>query len=75
MQNRATIIDFGMRHRAPVISGWPVFAEQRRACQLRPASLTDSYRRLAYYADRVARGARPADLPIEQPTQFETVST
>lgn len=72
VQNRATIIDFGMRHRAPVISGWPVFANSGALASYGP-KLTESYRRLAYFVDRVARGARPGDLPIEQPTQFELV--
>jgi putative ABC transport system substrate-binding protein len=35
--------------------------------------LNDSYRRLAYFADRVLKGARPADLPIERPSTFEFV--
>jgi len=51
---------------------WRVFAESGAVCTYGPA-LEDCYRRLAYFVDRVLKGARPADLPIEQPTRFETV--
>src|SRR2546421_11026680 len=72
IEHRARIIDFAMRARVPVVSGWPVFARSGALCTYGPR-LTDSYRRLATYVDRILRGAKPIDLPIEQPTKFEMV--
>ena len=72
LQNRDRTIGFAMEHRIPVISGWPIFAESGALCTYGP-DLRVSYRRLAYYADSILKGAKPADLPIEQPTKFELV--
>jgi ABC-type uncharacterized transport system substrate-binding protein len=72
IQNRQTIIDFAMRRRVPVISGWPVFARSGAICTYGPR-LTESYRRLAYFIDRILKGAKPTDLPIERPAKFEFV--
>ena len=70
IQYRQSIIDFGLRHRVPVVSGWPVFARSGALFTYGP-HLDSSYRRLAHYVDRILKGARPSDLPIEQPTTFE----
>jgi putative ABC transport system substrate-binding protein len=72
IQYRQRIIDYGMAHRAPVISGWQVFARSGAICSYEP-NLSESYRRLAYCVNRVLKGTPPSELPIERPTKFETL--
>lgn len=70
--HREQIVDFANSQRVPIISGWADFADAGALCTYGPR-LSESYRRLAYYVDRVLKGERPADLPIERPTVFELV--
>jgi putative ABC transport system substrate-binding protein len=72
VQYRQKIIDFATSLRAPVISGWPVFARSGAVCTYGPRQ-SESYRRLAYLASRVLGGTKPEDLPVERPTTFELV--
>lgn len=72
IQNRERIVEFGNSQRAPVISGWAVFARSGATCTYGPR-LAESYKRLAHYADRVLKGTKPGNLPIEQPTHFELI--
>jgi ABC-type uncharacterized transport system substrate-binding protein len=68
---RKPAIDLALKHRLPLIGVNP-FA---REGGLMSYSLrqSDLFRRAAYYVDRILKGARPADLPVEQPTNYELV--
>jgi putative ABC transport system substrate-binding protein len=72
IRNRQRVIEFGMARRVPAIGAWAVFAESGALFTYGPR-LTESYRRAAYYVDRILKGMKPADLPIERPTVFELV--
>jgi ABC-type uncharacterized transport system substrate-binding protein len=70
--NRKRIADFALKSRLPSMY------QSREAVDAGGlmyygADLADSYRRVAYFVDRILKGAKPADLPVEQPTKFELV--
>jgi putative ABC transport system substrate-binding protein len=69
---RQRIADLAIRHRLPTI-----FARRENVevggLMCYGASLPDQYRHVASYVGRILKGARPADLPVEQPTKFELV--
>jgi len=69
--HRKQLIGLAAKHRLPVFSAWRIFADDGAALTYGPA--LDWARRLAYYIDRVLKGAKPADLPVERPKKFELV--
>jgi ABC-type uncharacterized transport system substrate-binding protein len=72
MRQRNLIAEFAAKQRIPTISGWEDFAVDGNLMTYGP-NLHDAWRRLATYVDKVLKGARPADLPVEQPTKFQLV--
>ena len=72
IQYRQRIIDYGMRHRAPLISGWPIFARSGAICSYGP-KLTESISAAGVLRGSRPQGRSPSDLPIERPTKFEMV--
>jgi ABC-type uncharacterized transport system substrate-binding protein len=70
--NQKRIADFALKSQLPSVY------DSREAVEVGGlmsygADLADCYRRVAYYVDRILKGAKPADLPVEQPEKFEFV--
>ncbi|HEY1269691.1 MAG TPA: ABC transporter substrate-binding protein [Candidatus Binatia bacterium] len=64
--------DFAVKARMPSMFGWKEYVEDGGLVSYGP-NLNDCFRRLAQYVDKILKGAKPADLPVEQPTKFELV--
>ena len=69
--NQMRIIDFSLKSRLPSM-GTREYVDAG-GLMYYGADLTERYRRVAYYVDKILKGAKPADLPVEQPTKFEFV--
>ena len=69
---RTGLAELALRHRLPSIFSAPRYVEAGGLMAFGP-DIDDMWRRLAHYTDRVLKGARAADTPIEQPTKFELV--
>ena len=67
---RARIVEFAAEQRLPVIYESSDFVDVGGLISYGP-NINDMYRRSATYVDKILRGAKPADLPVEQPTKFE----
>jgi putative ABC transport system substrate-binding protein len=70
--NRKLVIELAAKHRLPAIYRSMEFIEAGGLMAYGP-SYPDLYRRAATYVDRILRGAKPGDLPVEQPTKFELI--
>ncbi len=71
--HRQRLAELAVMHRLPMMGGLPDYAEAGSLMSYW-ANTTDVYRRAASYIDRILKGAKPSDLPIEQPTKFEFVA-
>jgi putative ABC transport system substrate-binding protein len=72
LDHRTQIADYAVRRRLPTVFAVSEFVEAGGLLAYGP-SLSDGFRRAAAYVDKILKGAKPADLPIEQPTTFELV--
>jgi putative ABC transport system substrate-binding protein len=72
LTHRARIVDFAVKRRLPALYPYREFVEAGGLVSYAPSYLA-MFRRTAAYVDKILKGAKPADLPIEQPTKFELV--
>jgi putative ABC transport system substrate-binding protein len=69
---RIQLVDLAAKHRLPALYGSSEYVEAG-GLMTYGVSFTDLFRRAAYYVDKILKGAKPAELPVEQPTKFELV--
>jgi putative tryptophan/tyrosine transport system substrate-binding protein len=72
LRNRERIVRLAAQTRLPTIYGFSEFARSGGLLAYGP-SVPDQARRAATYVDKILKGAKPADLPVEQPTKFELI--
>ncbi len=70
--NRKRIVELATQHRLPTMFESRGFVDEGGLMSYGP-SIIEMFRRAAYYVDRILKGAKPADLPVEQPTKFELI--
>jgi putative ABC transport system substrate-binding protein len=72
LHHRTRIMDFAAQHRLPGVHAYRELVEAGGLMSFGP-SYAGMHRRAAYFVDRILRGAKPADLPVERPSKFELV--
>jgi putative ABC transport system substrate-binding protein len=70
--NRARVVEFASKNRLPAMFGNPETVEAGGLMSYSP-DLSEQFRRAAIYVDKILKGAKPAELPVEQPTKFDFV--
>jgi len=70
--HRVALARFFLTKRLPSAAGWAPYAESGFLVSYGP-NLLDAYRRAAYFVDRIIKGTKPADLPIEMPGTIDMV--
>ena len=70
--NTQRIVDFALKNRLPLAGGWGAWARAGGLLSYGP-NVNDMYRHVIDYMDKIFKGAKPADLPIQQPTKFELI--
>ena len=72
VQNRTTIVELAAKNRVPAMYPDSRFTDAGGLMSYGPNS-AERYRRAAYFVDRILKGSKPEDLPVEQPTKFELI--
>jgi len=72
LHDRARIVDFAARNRLPAVYPYRELVEAGGLMSFGP-NYADMHRRAATYVDKILKGAKPGDLPVEQPTKFELI--
>ena len=70
--NIAQVVSLAATHRIPAMYPWRTYVEAGGLMSY-AANSADNYRHAATYVDKILKGARPADLPVQQPTKFQLI--
>jgi putative tryptophan/tyrosine transport system substrate-binding protein len=72
LSHRDRLADFATKQKLPSMFGWKEYVDAGGLMSYGP-NLANSFRRLAVYVDKILKGTKTADIPVEQPTKFEFV--
>jgi putative tryptophan/tyrosine transport system substrate-binding protein len=72
ISERSRLVELAAKNRLPAVYPWREFVDAGGLMSY-GLNVADLFRRAATYVDKILKGAKPADLPVEQPTKFELV--